>query len=140
MDERHVVTAFLTQNGRILLLRRSDRVSTYRHRWAGVSGSLEAGTTPIEQANHEIEDEPGLSSTQVTPVLAGRVFDFGDEELSRSWIVHPFRFRVADGADIRLDWEHSEAQWIEPAQLGRLTTVPRLDDGWLRVVFLPAWI
>ena len=72
MDERRVVTAFLTRGNQVLLLRRSDRVSTYKGRWAGVSGSVEAGSTPIEQAIQEIEEETGLSNADAIPVLAGQ--------------------------------------------------------------------
>ena len=140
MVERHVVTAFLALGKQILLLRRSDRVRTYRGLWAGVSGSVEAGSTLIEQAIQEIEEETGLSSPDAIPVLAGRPFEFVDQVLSRRWIVHPFRFRVYNEAKVRLDWEHSEAVWTEPAQIERLPTVPRLFDAWLRVAFLPSWI
>ena len=140
MDERHVITAFLTRGNQLLLLRRSDRVRTYRGLWAGVSGTVEASLTPIEQAIQEIEEETGLSNADAIPVLAGQPFDFEDEAFSRQWIVHPFRFRVNDEAKIRLDWEHSEAVWTEPAQIERLPTVPRLFDAWLRVGFLPDWI
>ncbi len=110
MDERRVVTAFLTRGNQVLLLRRSDRVSTYKGRWAGVSGSVEAGSTPIEQAIQEIEEETGLSNADAIPVLAGQSLDFVDDALNRRWVVHPFRFRVSDEAEIRLDWEHSEAR------------------------------
>ena len=140
MDERRVVTAFLTRGNQVLLLRRSDRVGTYKGRWAGVSGSVEAGSTPIEQAIQEIEEETGLSNADAIPVLAGQSLDFVDDALNRRWVVHPFRFRVSDEAKIRLDWEHSEARWTEPTQLERMSTVPRLVDGWRRVGFLPDWI
>ena len=140
MDERHVVTAFLTRGHQVLLLRRSDRVSTYKGLWAGVSGSVEAGRSPIEQAFREIEEETGLSTIDAIPVLAGRPFDFVDKAISRRWIVHPFRFRVAADAQIVLDRENSEAVWTEPARLERLPTVPRLLDAWLAVAFLPHWI
>ena len=140
MDERRVVTAFLTRGNQVLLLRRTDRVSTYKGRWAGVSGSVEAGSTPIEQAIQEIEEETCLSNADAIPILAGQSLDFVDDALNRRWVVHPFRFRVSDEAKIRLDWEHSEARWIEPAQLERMSTVPRLFDGWRRVAFLPQWI
>ena len=140
MDERHVVTAFLTRGNQVLLLRRTDRVSTYKGRWAGVSGSVEAGSTPIEQAIQEIEEETGLSNADAIPILAGQSLDFVDDALNRRWVVHPFRFRVSDEAKIRLDWEHSEAVWTEPSQIEWLPTVPRLVDGWRRVVFLPQWI
>ena len=140
MDERHVVTAFLTLDEQILLLRRSDHVSTYKGRWAGVSGSVESGLTPIEQAIQEIEEVTSLSNADAIPILAGQSLDFVDDPLNRRWVVHPFRFRVSDEAKIRLDWEHTEAVWTEPSQIERLPTVPRLFDAWLRVGFLPDWI
>ena len=89
MDERRVVTAFLTLGERILLLRRTDRVSTYKGRWAGVSGSVEAGSTPIEQAIQEIEEETGLSNANAIPILAGQSLDFVDDALNWRWVVHP---------------------------------------------------
>ena len=43
VEERHVVTGILRQRGRILLLKRSDEVGSYRGLWAGVSGFVETG-------------------------------------------------------------------------------------------------
>lgn len=140
MIERQVVTAFLTRGHQVLLLQRGDRVRTYKGLWAGVSGSIEAGRSPIEQAIQEIEEETGLSYSEAVPVLAGRPFHFVDESIGRRWMVHPFRFRVAGDAPIVLDWENSEAVWTEPDQIERLPTVPRLIDAWRRVAFLAAWI
>ena len=90
MVERHVVTAFLALDEQIMLLRRSDRVSTYKERWAGVSGTVEAGSTPIEQAIQEIEEETGLSSPDAIPVLAGQTVRIRGPGVS-----------AADGSSIR---------------------------------------
>lgn len=56
MEERRVVTCFLEHDGKIPLLRRSQRVGTYRGRWAGVSGYIEEGNTPYAQALEEIRE------------------------------------------------------------------------------------
>ena len=53
MRERSVVTCFLLRRGRILVLRRSQRVGTHRGKWAGVSGTIEAAT-PYERALVEL--------------------------------------------------------------------------------------
>ena len=60
MDERHVVTCFLERGGQIMLLRRSEHVSTYRGKWAGVSGYIEEGSSSSQQAWTEIEEGAGL--------------------------------------------------------------------------------
>jgi len=133
-----VVTCFLlhdSADGRdeVLILRRSGRVRTYRGRWAGVSGYLEAGATAEVQARREVQEETGLSAVDVELVLAGEPFTFEDAELDTRWTVHPFLFRVRAGAGITIDWEHTEARWVRPNALGRYRTVPQLGEALARV-------
>ncbi len=133
MDERHVVTCFLERDGKIMILRRSERVGTYRGKWAGVSGYIEPGSTPQQQAWTEIREEAGLDRDDVELVQEGETLEVVDSELSRKWIVHPFRFEVLEPGKIRIDWEHTEAKWIAPEDIGRHHTVPRLLEAWQRV-------
>ncbi|MFQ5925733.1 MAG: NUDIX domain-containing protein, partial [Dehalococcoidia bacterium] len=65
MEERHVVTCFLEHDNKIKLFRRSERVGVYRGRWAGVSGYVEEGNTPYQQALEEIEEETGLGEEDI---------------------------------------------------------------------------
>ncbi len=132
MIESEVVTCFLLDPaGRLLILRRSRRVGTYRGRWAGVSGFMEAA--PEEQAYAELSEEVGLSREQVTLLATGKPLKVVDAEADRTWIIHPFLFRVDDPSLIRLDWEHSEARWISPKELASYTTVPGLAEALARV-------
>jgi 8-oxo-dGTP diphosphatase len=128
-----VVTSFLEYDGRILLLRRSTRVSTYQGRWAGVSGSIDAGHTPEQQARIEIREETGLTDAEVELLAVGDPVVFDDAALGQHWIVHPFRFAVRQPERIRIDWEHVEQRWVAPAELGQFETVPRLAEAWERV-------
>ncbi len=133
MDERHVVTCFLEHDGRILLLRRSERVGTYRGKWAGVSGYIETGSTPSQQAWTEIKEEASLDMDDVELVQEGLPLEVVDTELVRKWIVHPFRFQVLKPDKIRIDREHTEAKWIAPEDIGQFETVPNLREAWQRV-------
>ena len=133
MDQRHVVTCFLEHEGKIMILRRSKRVGTYRGRWAGVSGYMEEGKGPLEQAWTEIKEEAGLDVDDVELVCEGRSLEVIDAELGRKWIVHPFRFRVLRPEKIKIDWEHTEAKWIAPEDIGRHETVPKLLEAWQQV-------
>ena len=133
MDERHVVTCFLERGGQIMLLRRSEHVSTYRGKWAGVSGYIEEGSSPSQQAWTEIEEEAGLDVDDVELVREGLPLEVEDSQLGRRWIVHPFRFRVLRPERIKIDWEHTEAKWIDPADICRCETVPNLREAWQRV-------
>ncbi len=127
-----VVTCFLVHRqpdgDRVLLLRRSGRVSTYQGRWAGVSGYLEAAD-PLEQAYTELAEEAGLGRDQVRLLAACGVLDLYDPDLDRRWRVHLFIFEVSDPGLVRTDWEHTEARWVQPEEVARYETVPGLAEG-----------
>ena len=133
METRAVVTSFLESEGKILLLRRSDRVRTYPGHWAGVSGSIEADRTPEQQARVEIREETGLTDDDLRLVATGEPLVVDDATTGHRWIVHPFRFVVLHPERIRLDWEHVELRWIDPADLAEFETVPNLPETWARV-------
>ena len=139
MQHADVVTIFLLRRlpnapEEILILRRSQRVGTYRGRWAGVTGFVEA--PPDEQAYTELREETGLERSDVTLLRRGEPFTFTDDALDREWTVHPYLFLVADPAKIQTDWENVETKWIHPADLDQYETVPMLDES-LRRVYPP---
>ena len=128
----HVVTAILRRSdespSRILLARRSQRVGSYRDRWAGISGFIEPGVTPEEQAYTEIREETGLSSEQVRLLRRGDVVEHVDPEVGRHFYVHPFLFEVLQPDTIQADWEATEMRWIDPQELHDYETVPKLQE------------
>jgi 8-oxo-dGTP pyrophosphatase MutT (NUDIX family) len=126
-SEVEVVTAFLLRrDGKILLLRRSGRVGTFQGRWAGVSGYLEE-STPVEQAYREVQEETGINRADLKLVTTGRIVLARDGPAI--YLVHPFLFETRQSR-IRLDWEHTEAEWVEPTEFRRRPTVPKLDRAW----------
>lgn len=132
MERRKVVTCFLTRGGKVLVLRRSDKVSTYPGRWAAVSGAMERDDAAAE-ALREVREETGLAPPLVEVVREGAPLVAEDTALGVAWEVHPVLARAAEDAEPRLDWEHTEARWVQPEELGLLPTVPRLADAWERV-------
>ncbi len=71
LQERQAVTSFLESEDEILILLRSEDVSTYKGRWAGISGSIDKGKTADEQATVEIEEEVGLLRGQIELIRKG---------------------------------------------------------------------
>jgi 8-oxo-dGTP pyrophosphatase MutT (NUDIX family) len=132
-ERRQVVTSFLEENGKILLLRRSARVGTYQGRWAGVSGGIDPGNTPEQQARQEIREETGLADADVELVSNAAPLAIDDVAGGLQWLVYPFRFLVRHPERIRTDWEHVEARWVAPTDLASYETVPNLWETWLRV-------
>ncbi len=135
MEEKRVVTCFLEHNEKILRLRRSERVSTYKGKWAGINGYIEEGNTPYEPALEEIGEETGLSGEDIELVKEGKLLllEVGDELMGRKWIVHTYHFQVMKPEKIEIDWEHTELRWIAPEDIGQYPTVPKLLETWARV-------
>lgn len=133
MQESHVVTSFIEDDGKILLLKRSNKVGSYRQRWAGVSGYVEEGVTPLEQALTEIREETGLEESDVRLIKEGLALEVVDQRLDKKWVVHPFHFQLENKAKIITDWEHTEYRWIDPDEIGSLETVPNLKETWEHV-------
>jgi len=132
LEEKHVVTCFLEHGKRILILRRSHKVGTYRRSWAGVSGYME--TSDTEQAFTEISEETELYKNDLRLIKKGEPLEVIDRSLNRKWIVHPFLFHVKAPGKIRIDWEHTEAKWIKPRELTSYKTVPGLKEALARVL------
>ena len=129
-------TIVVTRDGdaglEVLLLERSSRVGTYRGRWAGVSGFLEVAD-PEQQMWTELREELSLGPDQLILECAGEPLAVSDPELGRDWLVHPFRFSLADGVEPRLDWEHVQQRWVAPEMIRDLDVVPGLWEAWCRV-------
>ena len=134
----HVVTCFLMREDRgepeILIVQRSQRVRTYKGHWAGISGYLEPGVTPEQQAYDELREEVNLSQDDVLIMRSGPPVAFHDEQINQSWVVHPFLFRLIHPDLVKTDWEATAHRWIAPRDIVTYPTVPRLVDA-LRTVY-----
>lgn len=122
VTEKHVVTSVLRNRGKILLLRRSDKVGSYRGQWAGVSGFIEHGEEDEVAARRELEEEIGHNTVRLVKRIDPERFRDGDTV----WCVHPFLFDVKDRS-VRIDWEHQAFEWVSPEDVSKYSTVPGLQ-------------
>jgi 8-oxo-dGTP diphosphatase len=128
-----VITVFLTIDGKVLVLKRSGKVGSYRGHWSGVSGYLESAD-PLQQAYVEMVEEVGLGKEDVTLMKRGKPLEVFDQVRKRAWRVHPFLFVVHSPDKIRLDWENVEMRWVLPEEIDQLKTVPALKEALDRVI------
>ncbi|MFC6720856.1 NUDIX domain-containing protein [Halobacteriaceae archaeon SHR40] len=131
MDQRSVVTGFLRNDGDVLLLQRSEDVGSYRGKWAAVSGYAEGD--PDSQIEREIREETGLDPESDCQLLtAGDPFEVVDEDLGRTWRIHPYLFDCTHRA-VQTDWESTEFEWVSPTKILDRETVPDLWRSYDRV-------
>lgn len=125
-----VVTCLLEHDGKILLLKRSDQVGTYRGLWAGIAGYVEELEAPYETAIKEIREEAGITVDALELVRKGDPIEFSDTYEGRryNWVVYPFLFHVQSKELVRIDWEHEEYRWVHPSEVKKLDTIPGLDE------------
>lgn len=125
-----VVTCLLEFDGKILLLKRSKLVRTYRGLWGGVAGYVEKLETPYDTAIKEISEETGVNSDSILCVKKGDSIELSDiyEGKRYDWIIHPFLFHVKNKIHVCIDWEHEEYRWVTPSEVKELDTVPGLPE------------
>lgn len=127
----HVVTCFVRERGKILLVRRSDTAGTYPDRWAGISGYVEGDPRDTERdARRELREEVDLTDADLALVRAGEPLAVDDEV--GSFTVHPFLFE-SETRELRTNEEIAAAEWVDPTEIRERETVPRLWETWRRV-------
>lgn len=130
-----VVTCLLENKGKILILKRSSKVRTYKGLWGGVAGYVEEGETPLETAIKEIKEEVDLEKDDVEFIRRIAPIKFTDfyEGKKYDWTIFPFLFYVVKKDKIKIDWEHSELRWIIPSDIVNYDTVPHLKEIVLKI-------
>ncbi|MBN1860241.1 MAG: NUDIX pyrophosphatase [Candidatus Thermoplasmatota archaeon] len=125
-----VVTCLLEHGGKILLLKRSNLVGTYRGLWGGVAGYVEELEDPYDTALKEISQEAVIDVDALTFVKKGIPIEITDTYEGRryDWLIYPFLFHIEDTSLVRIDWEHEEYRWVFPSEVRKLNTVPGLDE------------
>jgi ADP-ribose pyrophosphatase YjhB (NUDIX family) len=128
LSESYAVTSFLESENEILLLLRSECVSTYMGKWAGISGRLDKDKIADEQAIVEIEEETGLSGNDIKLIKKGAPLIFDDENLNLRKTIYPYLFHIENRTKIRIDWEHKQLKWIKPEDIDKYDTMPKLKE------------
>ena len=127
MHKTKIVTSFLRNSEKILLLKRSEKVKSMKNLWAGISGIIEDNEKPIKRAKIEIFEEVGIEELDITLMKEGnKILIESPQYANHQWEVYPFLFSCSN-KEIKLNWENSDSRWIRINELNNFTTVPSLD-------------
>ena len=122
-----IVTSFIQDEQKLLILRRSNKVKTMKGLWAGISGIIEKNELPLTRAKIEIYEEIGISEDKIRLIKnAAKLRIHSPQYENHEWEIFPFLFE-AKNPDIKLNWENSEYTWITIDELKNYNTVPSLE-------------
>tara|TARA_B110000014_G_C20115702_1_gene589164 strand:+ start:2226 stop:2630 length:405 start_codon:yes stop_codon:yes gene_type:complete len=129
-----IVTSFLKNQEKILILKRSQNVKTMKGLWGGVSGIIENSESPLKRAKIEIFEEAGLKDNEIKLLKSGIELDIiSPQYKNHKWHVFPFLFET-DNEEINLNWENSDFKWIESKEIEKFQTVPSLEKVLLTLI------
>lgn len=129
-----VVTCFIKYKGRVLLMRRSDKVHYYRGKWNTVAGHLDEVKMPDEKALDEVKEETGITKRNIRAVKRATPFFLSDKRIGKKWLIFPLVAELHKKPKVRLNGEHTEYRWIKPGELKRFNHVERLDKSLKRIL------
>lgn len=132
-DKASVLTCFVKYKDKILLLKRSDKVSNYQGLWNTVAGYLDEFKPLEEKAREELQEELGITADMIKKIKLGEPYEFEDKKINKTWIIFPVLVELNKEPVIKLDWEHTEYKWIDSADLKKFDIVPNLEETWGRV-------
>ena len=127
MRSTKIVTSFIRNEGKLLILKRSEKVKTMKGLWAGVSGIIEKNETPLERAKIEIFEEVGMTEEEIELLKEAKQFRVSSPQYkNHEWEIFPFLFETKN-PNIKLNWENSDYKWIDVSELEKFETVPSLE-------------
>jgi 8-oxo-dGTP pyrophosphatase MutT (NUDIX family) len=127
MRSTKIVTSFIKNKSKLLILKRSNKVKTMKGLWAGISGIIENNEEPLKRAKIEIFEETGIIEEEITLVKDVKSIKIDSPQYeNHEWEIFPFLFE-ADNPIVKLNWENSEFKWINVKELGSYETVPSLE-------------
>jgi 8-oxo-dGTP pyrophosphatase MutT (NUDIX family) len=127
MRSTRIVTSFIKDNDKFLLLKRSNKVKTMKGLWAGISGIIENEEDPLIRAKIEIFEELGITEDKIKFLkAASKMTVYSPQYENHEWEIFPFLFESSNPT-IKLNWENSEYKWVTMNEIKNYETVPSID-------------
>ena len=127
MRSTRIVTSFIKDNDKFLLLKRSNKVKTMKGLWAGISGIIENKEDPLIRAKIEIFEELGITEDKIKFLkAASKMTVHSPQYENHEWEIFPFLFESSNPI-IKLNWENSEYKWVTMNEIKNYETVPSIN-------------
>lgn len=105
----------------ILILKRSEKVLTYKNLWSFPAGFIDRPISLNVLALEELKEELGVKTSQIEKILWAKPYEFKDK---CTWVRYVCLVELLEKPEIKLNEEHSEYLWIKPEKLIEHDCVP----------------
>lgn len=134
MRSTKIVTSFIRNDDKLLILKRSNKVKSMKGLWAGISGIIENDEEPLKRAKIEIFEEVGITEDKITLIKTIEEMRINSPQYkNHEWEIFPFLFE-SKNPTVKLNWENSEFRWITIDDLDKYETVPSLQKVLLNLL------
>ncbi|MGY5150796.1 MAG: NUDIX domain-containing protein [Candidatus Nitrosopumilus sp. bin_6a] len=134
MRSTKIVTSFIRNDDKLLILKRSNKVKSMKGLWAGISGIIENDEEPLKRAKIEIFEEVGITENEITLIKTTEEMRINSPQYkNHEWEIFPFLFESKNPM-VKLNWENSEFRWITIDDLDKYETVPSLQKVLLNLL------
>ena len=128
MRSTRIVTSFIKNNDKFLILKRSNKVKTMKGLWAGISGIIENDEDPLTRAKIEIYEELGITEDKIKFLKSSSKMRVQSPQYANhEWEIFPFLFE-SEKPTIKLNWENSEYKWVSIDEIKNYETVPSIEE------------
>ena len=132
----HVASTVVYCEPEVLILKRSDKVSTDRGKWSFVDGLIDNARVKLtETARRELDEELGWGKV-ILPSLIESEVKYTYKDGKRIWVVHPLLQLLTSKPSVWLNDENSAYAWVKWDELSQYKRVvrcnPRLLDTTLQ--------
>ena len=128
-DYAPVVVVFVEYDGKILFLKRSDKVQTYKGKWNTVAGYMDEIRPIREKVLGELREELNLNEADISKLCIGEAYEEADDEIDKVWLITPAIVKLKKAPKIKIDWEHTEYRWIKPEEIKDYDSVHGTDKS-----------
>ena len=129
-----VVVVFLKYKEKMLLLKRSKKVNSYKGKWQTIAGYIDDFRSVYERMMIELHEEIGLNKKDIKEMRIANQYKVDDKKIKKVWFVNPGIAYLKRKPKVKIDWEHTDYKWINPSELKKFSIVYKVDESYRRAV------
>lgn len=120
-----VVAALITNQGKLALFKRSDKVTCDNGMWHCITGFIDKDREPQDQVIEEIWQEANIHQDKLQFKKSKTISEY--DVSGNKWEIHAFLFE-SQTENVQLNWENDSAAWVFIHELCQFKTVKWLKN------------